>query len=668
MVYHQIHLIENFIIPEFGSPHFACPELCSCHGSISVTCSGNLTEIPSGIPKGIKGLSLHSTGKIRLDSSQILPNLKILVVYDCDLQPYPIQRNSSLAQVEFLSLKSTSLQSFFIFKELHDLKILQLENNLFNKLTSSSLPFPNLERLYIEDNPLQNIEIKLKNLKHLDIKNTFISDISFNAKYLPNLEKLEIRASPVSKFKMAGEFSKLTEIRLISANLTHFSSSELNAPNLKSLILSHNPIEIVDFSEGPTSLAFLDLKYTNLRAWNATAFKLFGLTDLLLDYTMIESFEFSLAKSSLETLSLTFTPLQSFEISRGNLSQLVHLYLHNSRVRYLDLSTCTHLSILGLDHTNIRSLDITNYALENLFVLYLDYTPLETLAISGKGLPKLAFLHIARTKLQKLKLSLQSLVLLDATDSPIEEIDLSGTTNLKELILRGTRLEYLPSDMTLPQIEEIDLSYSKLKHFQLLPSPKLKTLILDSTKITTFDSSDFSASAIETISLSDCPLTNIQLRSDVQSLVTLRVINTKITCFDANLPKLESLSLMHSYLTHIDLTGLPSLPFIDLSGIKNVEKIYYNEQDLQEQKMLLATEPSLNVSCDCCWKGLLKYITYGLKKCTTTSEVKKEHINEDDVCQLGMNRQCGSNTNICSGKILFRDTWKTCFPLKHFIS
>ncbi len=253
--------------------------------------------------------------------------------------------------------------------------------------------------------------------------------------------------------------------------------------------------------------------------------------------------------------NFSFTPNEAGYIKiYGNASQLSLLMVDGAFITEADLSQCTGLSVLSLQHNSLKALDLS--PLSNLTAIYLSDNPFsaETPLKIGGNKPKLQILEIDIVDHLDQSFNLSdypALMVFDAYhNTDLWNLDPSGCPNLHTCSLEMTN------------VSSLDVSHN----------PKLSRLNISETRITSIDLSKntelqhFLAGHFSGNVNTEYYLRGIDL-SHNPNLAIVDLTNNRLESIDlSHNPAITHLYLKNNKLTSIDLTNNTNLYSVYLSG------------------------------------------------------------------------------------------------------
>ena len=266
-----------------------------------------------------------------------------------------------VSDLQVLNLRDNRINSLLpmidIFKNLNNLRVLDLSHNLINNLPENPFVGTIISRLYLSNNNLTHIKTNMEieflienncfgvksSLKYLDLSHNYLNSVPIEVKSCENLIELkltnnaiaELAVRSVTKFiglrqidisdnpiKKIDNKSLLFEVKYLNAlKLNNISLSTLpilNFPHLTHLELSDNTISVID------SQCFA--KTRNLRHLDLSRNQLQDVPRHIWKYMI-----------KLQTLSLQYNPIDILDTSSfEELKNLRHLDIRGLNLQYID--------------------------------------------------------------------------------------------------------------------------------------------------------------------------------------------------------------------------------------------------------------------------------------------------------------------------------------------
>ncbi|CAF1005338.1 unnamed protein product [Brachionus calyciflorus] len=361
---------------------------------------------------------------------------------------------------------------------------------------------PNLETLYLFNNNISKIDLKLKNLIKVDLNNNklkeFPYDLFLNSlnlidvnlsnneiqeikhiKLLPEIKSLRSLNLAKNKLKefpyeLSDKFCQLKSLIVTSNEIIDFDAEKLKKMDyLNNFYIAHNKIARIsdNFSEKLPNLNFLDLTANCLSEINQEAFKYSSkLKFLFIRKNSINQFPFGLLEKCLQltVLDLSDNKITSIDQSITLTSNLANLSL--SEFPYFLGEKCTFLDTLDLSENEIIQIDEINCeALQMLGELCLNKNKLKEFPhFLTKICPQLKQLHLRDNEITKMSLlecfKMQDLYFLDLNNNKIYQYpnDLDKfCPNLTRLILSNNFINPFDARInSLEYMENIDVSFN----------------------------------------------------------------------------------------------------------------------------------------------------------------------------------------------------------------
>ena len=219
----------------------------------------------------------------------------------------------------------------------------------------------------------------------------------------------------------------------------------------------------------------------------------------------------------------------------------------------IDLSRCTNLNVLNLEHNELTGLDLTPNT--KLAAIYLTDNPGSAATPIKIGVPK-PDLQILECDIidhfdPDFRPDYPNLVSLDFYHTPgLSSIDLSGCPKLLNLVLEFTAVSKL--DLSpVPHMWHLNIAETRITDIDLSKAPELMELLCSHTS-----QSINSQYKLKSLDLSKNPLLTYIAASD-NNLTALDVSNN---------PRLKTLYLRHNSLSQLNLEKNDSLHALDLTG------------------------------------------------------------------------------------------------------
>ncbi|XP_076617124.1 transforming growth factor beta activator LRRC33 [Chaetodon auriga] len=485
---------------------------------------GKLTSVPAGLPDTIEELQLNYNHIQTLqDNSLIYPSLKTLSLACNSLEKLESNTFQDSKWLESLNLANNNLyidyqQTSHALKTLSRLRVLDLsENKLDEEMATTLLQnLTSLEYLNLSGNLLQRLdEISFRDLhqlKELDLQRNIIFEIDDAFNSSPKLQRLNLA------FNYLPCLTNFQMTQLVVLNASHnfiewfISRADLNDTfQLETLDLSDNKLLFFPFLPNQSHLKNLYLSHNSVRffehlAGNATFPKSATTVEF---YNMNKHVSNVTAKlwdeslhgdiSSVEILDLRANQVDYFpEGFLQKMSALSRLYMCTNCLETLNL-TSEQLSgsLYELDVSNNRLNQIvadmgTMTALGNLTYLNLSLNDLEQLP-SG--------LFSSLPSLRSVDLSYNSIDICfpeeaeTSTDGNSACLDWKNIVSLRQLYLKGCNLEIIPSSafagLSLTHLELSNNPGLIVQESIESLSRTLQHLGLGNTQIRDFDFSHF---------------------------------------------------------------------------------------------------------------------------------------------------------------------------------
>ena len=400
----------------------------------------------------------------------------------------------------------------------NSLEVLVMKNCNLKQFPSHMLQLNKLRCLYLDDNPLGQLDfdsLQCKSLQSISLTSCLIPE--FCGSWLPNAQEIDVGNNSIQYFptnlhrdltvlKLYGNqldtipeelslLEKLTELDVSFCELKEFPLPILRLKKLEYLDISNNFIQIIPEEITKMQLKTFKLGKNPLKAFPTFLDQLINLekTDLsgcFLENNSPEIYRLrNLREIDLRDNCITELPedishlnLQLLNVANNPLNELPASLRHSVNLKDLDISS-TNIKEIPFQILCINSLEklsAKNIALENLpenwkkciNIRYLDLSenPLLGLPSSVSQLHKIATFKLKSCCLRefpRVLLCLHSLQNLSLEDNFLAELPNDfGTLNMKSLNLRHNLLRHLPDSInTQSALQNIDVSSNKFTEF-----------------------------------------------------------------------------------------------------------------------------------------------------------------------------------------------------------
>ncbi len=255
---------------------------------------------------------------------------------------------------------------------------------------------------------------------------------------------------------------------------------------------------------------------------------------------------------------------------------LKRLSISGTNIDNLDLSGCQKIEYLTLENNNIKKLEMgRNFRLREVlisgspklsFVDFVNCKKLKSLAINGTGISHLDISDC--TNLRKLKLDHNKLRFLEMGVHPLlkevyitrnrqlEDIHLEKCYDLQRLDLRksGVKKLYL-SEKIMRNMRSLHIAYTRIKKLRWKSFRKLRSFDCEGSRIQQIDTS--SMKELRTLSCGNLNLDRLDVSAN-RHLKRLMCEHTNISSLDlSNNPKLFKLYFRSTKIHFLDLRGCP---------------------------------------------------------------------------------------------------------------
>ena len=379
---------------------------------------------------------------------------------------YVYCQNTNLGTIPTF-LTSTINDSYIYFyvqgNEITTVKSYTFRNITFANTTSV--------RLYFQNNKLNSIEYQAfagveENVRILNLENNMFTSVPAELAKLTNLETLQLTGNPIQSLApSANVFANLgRHLQSFYIDLGQFDSWPTELRYLKSL----------------AGLYLTNIKETNL---DYDAFRGFenNLNTLSMRYTKLTKLPVAVCHlQNLQTLYFTDNANLHWnstiiEPCSSDLTTLTQLYLRNNSIRYLPRSifeTFPSLQNLYLDNNQLTFIDsdvVTAYL--PLQILSLNYNNFTRIPTAVRQFRSLRYLYLQNNRITTVEMvdldGLSQLNTLYLDNNPIEYISATAFVDnkqLRNLQLQNTKLRYIPPSLVnLPRLYYVYLSGSPIE-------------------------------------------------------------------------------------------------------------------------------------------------------------------------------------------------------------
>jgi len=263
----------------------------------------------------------------------------------------------------------------------------------------------------------------------------------------------------------------------------------------------------------------------------------------------------TVADGAVKGTNFSFTPNEAGYIKiYGDASQLSLLMIDGAFITSADLSSCTNLSVLSLQHNSLKALDLT--PLTKLMAIYLSDNPFSAatpLKVGGNK-PNLQILEIDIIDHLDQSFNLSdypALVTFDAYhNTDLWHLDPSGCPNLTICSLEMTNVSELDVSHN-PKLSRLNISESRITSIDLSKNTQLQHFLAGH-----FSGNVNTEYYLKSIDLSKNP-----------NLAIVDLTNNRLESIDvSNNPAITHLYLKNNKLTNIDLSKNTNLYSVYLSG------------------------------------------------------------------------------------------------------
>ncbi|XP_070683677.1 toll-like receptor 3 [Pempheris klunzingeri] len=467
---------------------------------------------------------------------------------------------------------------------------LDMSHNRLKGVPPVSLtPYPGLLHLDVSYNSITKLDgglcqtpplLQTLKVEHNEVHLLKKEDLS----HCTNLTQL-IMAS--NRLKLQGEpFSALQSLKVLDVSINKLQSAKLGSqpqlPSLVNLNLAFSDFTTLkkdDFSFLNHSLQVLNLSSVSLKTLEPGCFKpISGLRTLIMD------------GSNMGT-----------QVISKLCSQLSGMAIDALSLRKMKLVTLTNTTFMGLQTTNLTSLDLSGNGMGKIEELSFQWLPrLQTLVLADNNIK-----HVTKGTLQGLR-SLKKLILTKAlvkshtSSTPIiDDFSFQPLSALENLMLQRTAIREITANTFtgLTSLSELDLSWCSCtslrsitnKTFVSLAESPLRKLNLTGTDITQINPGSFSPLRNLTILLLDFNFIKQTLTGkEFEGLDEVQEIHMsnnhqKISLSSmsfVNVPKLRVLTLGKSL--NVSALNLDPSPFSPLSNLTYLDLSNNNIANIRE--------------------------------------------------------------------------------------
>ena len=402
----------------------------------------------------ITGIIIQNSnlGIVNLTGIEYFTNLVRLEVCDQPLDVIDLSHNAKLKEIYLKCYSSNG--------------VLYGHEGTITSLDLSNLA--DLENAYVRLQALENLNVSAcTKLKSLDVCYNQLNSLSFSG--LSSLTHLYCDSNPLSSISLSG-CPALTYFHCAgNSSLQSFDLS--SCTELDSLYLGYNyGLTSLDLSHNP-KLKFLDLE----------------------EDSFLESLNLSNNKGLLELNCYKCSNLNSLDLSNSNISRLDVASCGNLS---LNTTGCSNLTYIHATHTQLGSLDVSEAT--GLQTLYLGNTGLtaldistnsliQTLECAGNNLGSLDVTHQTNLKrlicydcgLTSLDISQNTLLEeLNCYGNQLKELDLSANTELKSLICLRNKLTSLDLSACMDKLLDVWCSENELTMLDLSGNTTIRSYVM----------------------------------------------------------------------------------------------------------------------------------------------------------------------------------------------
>lgn len=450
----------QFSVPTRRSEHSCGPCSCSWFNGFkdalyTAECfSRNLSSVPAEIPDNITVLDLSDNWIADLSELAFanFTKLRKLILNENKLRNCPEIVSDSLIELYLTGNEMENIPAG-AFKKVPNIKHLWLDNNDLKEVPTE---------------PLKN----LKKLEYLNLDQNKIRHIKQNSfESLSKLQTLTLFQNEIKEVEVEGfkGLDKLELLNLRGNNLSSVPESIRDAKKLWLLELDQNPItEIPDYAfRGLDKLRRIELTWEKVKKIGNRAFTFLpSLERLSLVNVKLDGFPNLTGTTSLQVLTLTVSDITELpEDLCQKQKQLLDMTLNfNSIARIPDLSGCLSLSVLKIEHNQIRSIGSSLRNLGNLKDLTLKGNIIQNLeSRTFEGVTSLETLNLANNEIKFIAKDAFSpfkmIRVLDLSYNSFPVLPTKGLESLETLNVRDNReLTEIPADR-LPMIRHVQAHY-----------------------------------------------------------------------------------------------------------------------------------------------------------------------------------------------------------------
>lgn len=444
-----------------------------------------------------------------------------------------------MKNLQYLDLQNNNITSLSVVT---NTKLIQL-NASNNNLTSIAIhKNPKLVNLYLTNNNLVDIQLydQITSLQRVYLSNNSLTNINETIKNLSNLKILYV------------DHNNLTDLSVVN-NLA-----------LETLIASKNQLTSIDLHNNGSlkHINFNNNKLTSIKMRNGVK----NLEEIHLKNNQLTSIDLSI-QTNLKTLDLSGNSLSSINLDNNRKLETLYLGMDTDSENYGN--NITELSVVNnpyLKYLNAPNNKITDIRIHSNN--YLEYVNLNnnelTSARFDTQVDNLKELYLMNNKLTSIDVEdATELTILKLFNNLLPSVDLSKNTKLTYLSLAGNQLTSINLDNN-KKLETLLLGYDKnglkygneLTELNLSHHHNLVKLFASHNK-----------------------LTSIGLHLN-ESLVKVDLQDNELTeaLFYDNVKAIKQLYLQNNKLAHLDLSALTALQEINLTEAFT-EKININQND-----------------------------------------------------------------------------------------
>ncbi|CAN9506475.1 unnamed protein product [Ophioblennius macclurei] len=455
--------------------------------------NGKRSSVPAALPENIEELQLNYNAIQTLKDTSLsrYRSLNTLSLACNMLEKLESKTFQGLKRLESLNLASNDLhhgfqESSLALKKLPRLIVLDLsENKLDDEMVVALLQnLTSLEHLNLSGNLLQRLDEEsfrdLHQLKELDLQRNILFEIDGAFDSTPKLQRLNLA------FNYLPCLTNFHMTQLVVLNASHnilewfISRQDLNDTfQLETLDLSSNNLLFFPFLPSHSRLRYLYLSHNGIRFY-----------ERLEDDVNFPNSSTTVEFYNLKTQEANVTAKLWDDSLHGDVSSLEMLDLRGNQVDYFPegfVQKMPNLSRLHMCTNCLESLDLTSERFSNsLYELDVSNNRLnQIVADEGTlaGLSNLTYFNLSLNNLEKLPTrlfsSLQSIRSVDVSYNNLDRcrteeaeisarnstcVELSNIESLRQLYLKGLNLKIIPTSM----FEGLSLT-----HLELSDNPKL---------------------------------------------------------------------------------------------------------------------------------------------------------------------------------------------------